>query len=64
MQCPVCHSDSKVLDTRWIEEETAIRRRRECMTTRRLPGTISLYGWTVVIFMVQRATVTGMVLWL
>lgn len=27
-------------------------------------GTISLYGWTVVIFMVQRATVTGMVLWL
>ena len=30
MQCPVCHSDSKVLDTRWIEEETAIRRRREC----------------------------------
>lgn len=23
-----------------------------------------LYGWTVVIFMVQRATVTGMVLWL
>lgn len=31
MQCPVCHSDSKVLDTRWIEEETAIRRRRECI---------------------------------
>ena len=31
MQCPVCHSDSKVLDTRWIEEENSIRRRRECM---------------------------------
>ena len=30
MQCPVCHSDSKVLDTRWIEEENSIRRRREC----------------------------------
>lgn len=31
MQCPVCHSDSKVLDTRWIEEENSIRRRRECV---------------------------------
>ena len=30
MQCPVCHNDSKVLDTRWIEEENSIRRRREC----------------------------------
>lgn len=30
MQCPICHSDSKVLDTRWIEEENSIRRRREC----------------------------------
>ena len=30
MQCPVCHNDSKVLDTRWIEEESSIRRRREC----------------------------------
>ena len=29
------------------------------MTTRRLPGTINLYGWIVVIFMVQMATVTG-----
>ena len=26
------------------------------MTTRRLPGTINLYGWIVVIFMVQMAT--------
>ena len=31
MQCPVCHSDSKVLDTRLIEEENSIRRRRECI---------------------------------
>lgn len=31
MQCPICHSDSKVLDTRWIEEENSIRRRRECI---------------------------------
>lgn len=31
MQCPVCCSDSKVLDTRWVEEEKAIRRRRECV---------------------------------
>lgn len=31
MQCPICRSDSKVLDTRWIEEENSIRRRRECM---------------------------------
>ena len=31
MQCPVCHSDSKVLDTRWLEEENTIRRRRECI---------------------------------
>ena len=23
MQCPVCHNDSKVLDTRWIEEENS-----------------------------------------
>ena len=30
MQCPICRSDSKVLDTRWIEEENSIRRRREC----------------------------------
>ena len=30
MQCPVCNNDSKVLDTRWIEEENSIRRRREC----------------------------------
>lgn len=30
MRCPVCQSDSKVLDTRWIEEENSIRRRREC----------------------------------
>lgn len=30
MQCPVCQSDSKVLDTRLIEEENSIRRRREC----------------------------------
>lgn len=30
MQCHVCHNDSKVLDTRWIEEENSIRRRREC----------------------------------
>ena len=30
MQCPICHGDSRVLDTRWIEEENAIRRRREC----------------------------------
>lgn len=31
MQCPICHNDSKVLDTRWIEEENSIRRRRECI---------------------------------
>ena len=31
MQCPVCQSDSKVLDTRWIEEENSIRRKRECI---------------------------------
>lgn len=31
MRCPVCQSDSKVLDTRWIEEENSIRRRRECV---------------------------------
>ena len=31
MQCPVCQSDSKVLDTRWVEEENSIRRRRECI---------------------------------
>ena len=30
MQCPVCQNDSKVLDTRWMEEENSIRRRREC----------------------------------
>ena len=33
-------------------------------TDKRMPGTISLYGWTVVIFMVQMATVTGRGLWL
>ncbi len=32
MQCPICHSDSKVLDTRWLEEDNSIRRRRECMS--------------------------------
>lgn len=31
MQCPVCKGDSKVLDTRWIEEENSIRRKRECI---------------------------------
>ncbi|MBE6112793.1 MAG: transcriptional repressor NrdR [Peptococcaceae bacterium] len=31
MQCPVCQGDSKVLDTRWIEEENSIRRKRECI---------------------------------
>ena len=31
MQCPVCQSDSKVLDTRLVEEENSIRRRRECI---------------------------------
>lgn len=31
MQCPICQSDSKVLDTRWIEEENSIRRKRECI---------------------------------
>lgn len=31
MQCPACHGDSKVLDTRWIEDENSIRRRRECV---------------------------------
>lgn len=31
MRCPVCQNDSKVLDTRWVEEENSIRRRRECM---------------------------------
>lgn len=31
MQCPVCHNmDSKVVDSRTIEEGIAIRRRREC----------------------------------
>ncbi|MBU2235898.1 transcriptional regulator NrdR [Patescibacteria group bacterium] len=31
MQCPVCHNkDSKVIDSRSIEEGIAIRRRREC----------------------------------
>lgn len=30
MRCPNCHNDSKVLDTRWAENGTAIRRRREC----------------------------------
>ncbi|MBR5319207.1 MAG: transcriptional repressor NrdR [Peptococcaceae bacterium] len=31
MQCPVCQGDSKVLDTRWMEEENSIRRKRECI---------------------------------
>lgn len=31
MQCPNCQSDSRVLDTRWIEEENCTRRRRECV---------------------------------
>jgi transcriptional repressor NrdR len=31
MQCPVCHNkDSRVVDSRSIEEGIAIRRRREC----------------------------------
>lgn len=31
MHCPVCQGDSKVLDTRWMEEENSIRRKRECI---------------------------------
>jgi len=32
MNCPFCHAeDSKVIDSRPIEEGTAIRRRRECV---------------------------------
>lgn len=32
MKCPVCSSpDSKVLDTRPVEENNSIRRRRECL---------------------------------
>lgn len=31
MQCPVCRGDSKVVDTRWMEEENSIRRKRECI---------------------------------
>lgn len=31
MECPQCHSDSlKVIDSREVEAESAIRRRREC----------------------------------
>ncbi len=30
MQCPSCQGDSKVLDTRWVEEENSMRRKREC----------------------------------
>ena len=30
MRCPVCHHDSKVLDTRVADEGASIRRRREC----------------------------------
>ena len=31
MNCPLCHADTKVIDTRSMEEEEAIRRRRECL---------------------------------
>ncbi len=30
MQCPICHSDTRVLDTRWVAEDNSVRRRREC----------------------------------
>lgn len=31
MKCPSCHNeDTKVIDSRTLEEDTAIRRRREC----------------------------------
>ncbi len=32
MKCPYCdHKDSKVIDSRYTEEYTCIRRRRECL---------------------------------
>ena len=31
MNCPLCHADTKVVDTRPLAEEDAIRRRRECV---------------------------------
>jgi transcriptional repressor NrdR len=31
MKCPACHNeDTKVIDSRTLEEDTAVRRRREC----------------------------------
>lgn len=31
MRCPVCHNDSKVVETRVNDNGTSIRRRRECI---------------------------------
>ncbi len=31
MQCPVCHGDSKVVDSRTTDDGTAVKRRRECL---------------------------------
>jgi transcriptional repressor NrdR len=49
MNCPFCrYADSKVIDSRTVEEGTAIRRRRECPKCGRRFSTVETASLTVV----------------
>ena len=32
MHCPTCQGDTKVLETRYVEENNSLKRRRECLS--------------------------------
>ena len=50
MKCPFCNNeDTKVLDSRQIEEGTAVRRRRECDSCTRRFTTYEKYEYTPLI---------------